>query len=448
MRITIAVTVFFAFFAFALAEWHVEIVDESGGVGYDPAIALDSTGNPRIAYNRSGYGAKFAEFNGVSWEIEYIYQPSYGNAGWFDIVTDDNNLAHVVFGGGFGPGAIYTVQDSISYDWLIDYLPEYASCTSLELDSQGQPCIAILDSEEDNRFLYKDGSVWQSELIEEGNDQDGFISLALDNSDRAHVAYNSAATALDVKYAERDSTGQWLISTVDSTLSSEPRGISLALNDLNEPRISYNVAGELRYAAWNGFSWDIETVFSIDTGPMEFGTSMALDTEGCPHIVHCTSASDSILYSVNLGAGWETSRVCAIDLDGGNPDLVLDSMNRPHIAFHSGHDDRDLMYAFNDETGIAGPSSPPAEVTDLVVSSNPFSEYLGITFSLPENSNAELLVYDLQGRRIAAIHSGALEAGIHSASWIPGGSVAYGGYIILLQTEEGTTTCEKVVYLK
>lgn len=445
MRTLLTVIVLSATFFAAFAEWQVIAVDQAGWVGDDPAIAVDSNGKPGIAYSREGYGAKYAQYNGTSWEIEYIYQTSYGNPGWFDIVTDSSDLAHVVFSGSI-PGPIYALQNNASDGWTLEYLPENGTCMSIDLDSQEQPCIAILDGDEDNRYLWDHGTGWQSELIEEGNDYYGCISLALDNIDRAHVAYNSAETALEVKYAIRDSTGQWTISTVDSTSSSEPRGISLAIDQQNDPRISYNVAGELRYAAWNGFSWDIETVFAIDTGPMEFGTSMALDSEGCPHIVHCTSASDSLLYSVNPGTGWETSRVCAIDTDGGNPDLALDADNRPHIAFCSGHSERDLMYAYNDATGISSPSEGSASPVVLTVSSNPFSGSLGIDYTLAENISSELLVYDLQGRLVFDLDTETVEDEKHCAYWTPDRSVPSGGYLIVLKTAD-TVACERVVYL-
>ena len=426
----------------AVAEWHVETVDDIGFTGIDPAISLDGAGMPWIAYDREGYGAKYAFFNGANWENGYIFQPSSpGNFGWFDMIMDENYMAHVSFDGA-NYGIAYACQTPDSRGWEVQFLPVGGKWTSICLDSQGNPCIALLDVDEDNRFCFWNGSAWVNELIEAGIDSWGSIALAVDGSDMAHVAYNSAASSLNLKYALRDVSGQWTISMVDSSMSTEPRGISMVLDYSDAPIISYNVDGELRCAAWNGVSWDVESVYSMDTGANQYGTSITLDSWGCPHITHCSSDGSSLLYSVNDGTGWQT-----VEIPGAtyalDPDIALDAANRPHIAFES---DLTLMYAYDDETGIAEPDHP-AQGNSPVVSANPFSGSLGIRFLLSETGPADLSVYDLRGRLVEVLASGSLTHGEHAYNWVPGADVPAGQYLIVLKTPEADSV-QRTVFLR
>jgi len=182
------------------AAWRVETVDDSGFVGLDPAIALDSEGQPRIAYPRDCYGAKYAWYNGVDWEIEYIHEEYLVSSGWYDIVVDSGDISHVVFSGSHMSGPAYAVRDSAASGWTLDYLPVNATWMSLDLNSQEQPCIAILDSDEDNRFLFNHGTGWQVEFIEEGNDYWGSISLAMDGIDRAQVGPPERSSSLSLQF--------------------------------------------------------------------------------------------------------------------------------------------------------------------------------------------------------------------------------------------------------
>ncbi len=68
---------------------------------------------------------------------------------------------------------------------------------------------------------------------------------------------------------------------------------SLALNSSGYPHISYYREGEpkgfLKYAAWDGSNWNIETV---DNGR---DSSLALDSSGYPHISYYNDVSGGSL---------------------------------------------------------------------------------------------------------------------------------------------------------
>lgn len=75
---------------------------------------------------------------------------------------------------------------------------------------------------------------------------------------------------------------------------------------------------------------------------------------------------------------------------------------------------------------------------------NPFREEVAVRFSLPRAGAATLEVFNLDGQRVAALHSGYLEAGRQDFRWNgadgSGQQLSSGIYLVRLQTEDGTLT--------
>jgi hypothetical protein len=80
---------------------------------------------------------------------------------------------------------------------------------------------------------------------------------------------------------------------------------------------------------------------------------------------------------------------------------------------------------------------------------NPARDSATITFSLPEAGEAELAVYDMSGRRVATLASGASAAGEREVVWDltddGGAAVPPGVYIYRLQGPGGTAARRLVV---
>ncbi|MCB9352343.1 MAG: thrombospondin type 3 repeat-containing protein [Lewinellaceae bacterium] len=88
------------------------------------------------------------------------------------------------------------------------------------------------------------------------------------------------------------------------------------------------------------------------------------------------------------------------------------------------------------------PGQVAAEQYQLEANPNPFSGQQAIRFYLPEAGPATLEVFNLNGQRVAALHSGYLDAGQQDYSWNgaddAGQQLSAGIYLIRLRTEEGT----------
>ena len=78
---------------------------------------------------------------------------------------------------------------------------------------------------------------------------------------------------------------------------------------------------------------------------------------------------------------------------------------------------------------------------------NPFNPTTTINFELPKNvSNLTLNVFDIRGRLIETLHSGAMDMGYHSYLW-NANNIASGIYFVHLTTSEHQFI-EKITLLK
>lgn len=194
---------------------------------------------------------------------------------------------------------------------------------------------------------------WQIQTVDSGGNVGYCPSLKLDGSGYPRISYYDATNA-DLKYAAWNGLS-WAIETVDADpAGSLSVGVapSLALDSSGYPRISYGYEdphptwslNSLKYAAWNGSSWDLQMAFSgSNTGGQK---SLALDSSDVPHIAHyrCWPYGNDLLYTSWNGSSWSSQTV-----DDGyegvvGSSLALDGSDNPHISYYD-WDDHGLRYA-------------------------------------------------------------------------------------------------------
>ena len=219
---------------------------------------------------------------------------------------------------------------------------------SLALDSSGNPHISYSDwLNYDLKYARWNGSSWEIETIDAVGEVGEWTSLALENSvdtpiGTPHISYEDF-TNLSLKYA-RWNGSSWDIETVDSE-GAVGRYTSLALDSSSYPHISYydNANDDLKYACWNGSSWDIETVDSAnDVGQF---ASLALDSSDNPHISYLDWSDDELKYTHWNGSSWDIETVDTAGVAGWYTSLALDSLGNPHISYCEYHPIYDLKYA-------------------------------------------------------------------------------------------------------
>jgi hypothetical protein len=130
----------------------------------------------------------------------------------------------------------------------------------------------------------------------------------------------------------------WTIQTVDSDVQVE-FGTSLALDSQGRPHISYDRPYEmfstkfadLWYARFDGTRWNTEYVTVEGYVGL---TSLALDRQNRPHIGYYDWKSRDLMYAQAEGTEWYAYEI--VDEEGNvgdHPSLALDSQGRPHIGY-------------------------------------------------------------------------------------------------------------------
>lgn len=146
----------------------------------------------------------------------------------------------------------------------------------------------------------------------------------------------------------------WRIETVEAGYVGQHS--SLALDSNGRPHISYYdfLNNDLKYAFKDGTDWHIETVDFM--GYVGAYTSLALDSNDRPHITYCLcdndacTTCDDLRYAWHDGADWHFETVDGEFADvGGYSSLALVD-DQPHVSYYD-FDNGDLKYAYKDAGG-------------------------------------------------------------------------------------------------
>ncbi len=282
----------------------VQVVDSLGDVGKDTSIAFNKQGNPAISYSDvTNQDLKFAEWDGTSWHIQ-----------------------------------------------TVDAAGSVGTASSLAFDPEGNPAIAYYDSGNKNlKYAHWNGATWNMVTVNQAY-WSYKNSLDFDASGKPVIAYYDYP-ACDLKYTYLDGT-RWNVESVyrDGLGTGWGRTTSLALGLLDKPAIAFRDPKlGLRYAAWNGSTWAVET---IDGG---YGTgasaSLRFDSLGNPSIAYGWQGSYEgpvkLKFACFVGKSWNMQTV---ESDGQNPSLSFDFSGNPAVSYYLGTSS-DLKYAYWDGSG-------------------------------------------------------------------------------------------------
>ena len=337
------------------SQWQIETA-VSGSLSAN-AMVLDSTVSPRFAYVAfDGSGDSLIEYtwwDGSQWQSEVaVPAGDVGLAGGVSLALDGSEVPHIGY---------YRVWDQtvehIYYDgstWQqetadVGSVRVEEDITALAVDSTGQPHLFYLLTDNTLRHAYRQGSNWQIESVGRGGNPGPRSPPALDSAGRSCIAYYDEVRG-ELRYARQDGVA-WQLQTVDTGQPTDvgQNVVSLALDQADRPHIAYDGYGtfsDIRYAFWDGSTWQIETV---DNPFREQGASLALDSSGQPHVAYYAydynSGEWGLRYASRQGAAWQHETVDTVGSVGFvATSLVIDSADRPHIAYFDSVG-ADLKYA-------------------------------------------------------------------------------------------------------
>jgi hypothetical protein len=289
--------------------WAIETVDSTGNTGFYPSIALDKYGRPCISYHDKSLGdLKYAAWDGTTWNIQTV-----DSAGWGgkdnSLQLDGDGNPHISYLEDLNGNLKYAAYNSSTSAWTIqtvDSVGELGGYTSLQLDSSGYPHISYNSGDiwgQVLKYAVYNGSAWSIQTVDSigssGATDMIYSSLALDSAGNPRISYGKVYCCWDYRLWYAAWVGPpWAYQTVDpGTWSGQWWSSSLQLDDLGSPRISYydKINQDLKYAAYNGSAWDIQTVDS--EGNVGVYSSLALDSAGNVHIAYLDEAGQDLKYA-------------------------------------------------------------------------------------------------------------------------------------------------------
>jgi len=309
--------------------WNVEIVDSEGNVGRYSSIALDSNNYPHISYyDYENKCLKYAFWDGSKWSFDIVHSNRKGKIGYYtSIALDSNDQPHISYcdydkrtlnyAHWTGSNWDKQVVDSSAQMCVFEYFGDY---TSIAIDSNDHPHISYCDYENYNlKYAYFTGSNWNKEVVDSEGNVGQYSSIAIDQYDNPHISYGyleNSNLAFDLKYATK-SGGNWNITTVDEP-GDVRKWTSLALDSNGFPHISYYNywEGALKYAYSDGNTWFYQTVET--NGSTGCFNSLCLNSEDKPCIGYYDWGNKALKYACLQDEIWD---VQVIEIDANNDNL-------------------------------------------------------------------------------------------------------------------------------
>ena len=135
-----------AYSAKSVSGWTTETVDAVMNIS--PSIALDAQDNPRVAYHQVGLGGglKYAYKNGSVWTVEFVENNSGAGAGGVSLALDDSGNPRIAYA---GTQLKYAVKTGSA--WIIEFIDiTQTSDPSLQLTASQAPCIGYFETTNSN----------------------------------------------------------------------------------------------------------------------------------------------------------------------------------------------------------------------------------------------------------------------------------------------------------
>ncbi|MBN2261077.1 MAG: hypothetical protein JW702_11050 [Clostridiales bacterium] len=332
--------------------------------------AQASTEEPVEEDQNSSFEASYLE----SWDTQLIDQ--WGFAG--SIAFDSNNSPHVCYI--VSSFLEQTTRTGLHYgvwngtNWCTQTVDPNGSQGVIVVDSNDNPHILYYESPGNLKHAFWNGSNWIINFVDSSGWCGRYFDITMDSSGNPHIVYFQREK-LELTYGVWDGF-DWVITVVGAPLTVGDNLTPSIVLDLNDrPRIIYvepvqyeieklnssnkemHLDHEVKYAAWNGSDWLLQTVGHNVSSTVGSLGNLVLDSKENPHISYVSkvttydseSGSFQTKFLLNY-AYWNNSSWCAYPFDfepvsdNKRSYISLDNNDKPSIYYFKEDNDSSLTY--------------------------------------------------------------------------------------------------------
>jgi hypothetical protein len=207
-------------------DWNVQLVDDSGDVGYDSQIAVLSNGTPYIAFVGESSNLKLAwwveQGEESGWNFDVLGNASAGRVK--EMLVDSQDRLHLVWC--YSSNSYYGIYSPVTQDWVLgpEVVPiaQYNAHLDLALWQSGSDLIPVVVGNADSNSPVKLATrnpgtgAWTAETCSGTYLAYGPSSVAVDASGGCHVSF-CEQSGWNLVYAGKPTGGSWAYQTVDVT---------------------------------------------------------------------------------------------------------------------------------------------------------------------------------------------------------------------------------------
>lgn len=257
------------------------------------------------------------------------------------LAVDDGGNVHISYSGEAGGGLRYGFRPAGEARWFtMEIAHEGAGYTNIKLDQKGNPHICATFFALPLRYLHFDGEKWSVDQIASPTASDIAYgcAVAIAHDGTPHLTWYTIAPAyLHLRYAVL-TEGAWMSNTLDWEIQTG-KWNAMVLDDSGNPYVTYDayVNGAMKCAHWDGKRWHTKVVDSRSARDYNIGmgNSVALDSQGNPHVSYYTSTE--LRYAWQQNDRWKIETVSSAssnrDAHQYRSVVVLDKKGSPHISY-------------------------------------------------------------------------------------------------------------------
>ena len=198
-------------------------------------------------------------------------------------------------------------------------------------------------------YTYYDGQNWSNELLRLGGSEGLYCDLEIDSNNEPNLAF---ATGYDLVYGfKKNNTWQYELVKAYNYPRKVKDYLDFELDSDNNPYIVFNLSNtgnphELSFAYKEDGAWVVETISKVGyLGEV----SLALDSNGQPHISFTDWNLEEIYYAYKVDGNWQVDVVDdTIDKLGLCTAIACDNEDNIHILYmdheHDALNDLDILF--------------------------------------------------------------------------------------------------------